>query len=148
MAISEKASARISEKPTLSSVMYATTTACVTFQATELIRWQNYEDGDEIILVGFSRGAFTARSIGGLISSIGLLTKHGLSAFYTIFKDWEYQADPKYKPQFGTASWPVEDKAENWTRPKFTSPAYLKELYKVSRFIWTPLIAEAGPNAE
>ena len=46
----------------------------------------NYEDGDEIFLVGFSRGAFTARSIGGLIASFGLLTRKGLAQFYPIFR--------------------------------------------------------------
>jgi len=35
----------------------------------------NYEPGDEIYLFGFSRGAFTVRSLGGLISKIGLLPK-------------------------------------------------------------------------
>ncbi|MGN2640302.1 phospholipase effector Tle1 domain-containing protein [Nocardia takedensis] len=34
----------------------------------------NWEPGDEIYLFGFSRGAFTARSLAGLISRIGLLT--------------------------------------------------------------------------
>src|SRR4051812_28025598 len=33
----------------------------------------NYVPGDEIFLFGFSRGAFTARSIAGLIGAIGLL---------------------------------------------------------------------------
>ena len=32
-----------------------------------------YVAGDEIILVGFSRGAFTARSVGGMVSNLGLL---------------------------------------------------------------------------
>ncbi|MEW6677647.1 MAG: DUF2235 domain-containing protein [Pseudomonadota bacterium] len=36
---------------------------------------RNYEPGDEIILVGFSRGAYTARALGGLIASQGLLAK-------------------------------------------------------------------------
>lgn len=35
----------------------------------------NYEEGDEIYLFGFSRGSFTVRSLGGLISKIGLLPK-------------------------------------------------------------------------
>jgi hypothetical protein len=35
----------------------------------------NYENGDEIYLVGFSRGAFTARSIAGLIRKCGILQK-------------------------------------------------------------------------
>ena len=39
----------------------------------------NYHPGDEIFLLGFSRGAFTARCIGGLIAEVGLLTKKGLN---------------------------------------------------------------------
>ncbi len=32
-----------------------------------------YEENDEIFLFGFSRGAYTVRSLGGLIRNIGLL---------------------------------------------------------------------------
>ena len=32
----------------------------------------NYVDGDEVILTGFSRGAFTARSVADMIASVGL----------------------------------------------------------------------------
>jgi uncharacterized protein (DUF2235 family) len=35
----------------------------------------NYEPGDEIYLFGFSRGAFTARSIGGMIRKCGILKR-------------------------------------------------------------------------
>ena len=35
----------------------------------------NYEPGDEIYLFGFSRGAFTARSIGGMIRKCGILAR-------------------------------------------------------------------------
>jgi len=34
---------------------------------------RHYEPGDEIHIVGFSRGAYTARALGGMISSVGLL---------------------------------------------------------------------------
>ncbi|EJL82708.1 hypothetical protein PMI15_02938 [Polaromonas sp. CF318] len=34
---------------------------------------RNYRPGDQIFLFGFSRGAFTARSIGGLVTQFGLL---------------------------------------------------------------------------
>lgn len=34
---------------------------------------RNYEPGDSIVIVGFSRGAYTARALGGLIASQGLL---------------------------------------------------------------------------
>jgi uncharacterized protein (DUF2235 family) len=34
-----------------------------------------YEPGDDIYIVGFSRGAYTARALGGMISSAGLLNR-------------------------------------------------------------------------
>lgn len=57
---------------------------------------QNYVEGDEIILLGFSRGAFTARSIAGLINTVGLLTRSGMVHFYRIFKDYENMNIEKY----------------------------------------------------
>lgn len=39
---------------------------------------QNYEPGDEIFIVGFSRGAYTARSLAGMIGRVGLLTERAL----------------------------------------------------------------------
>jgi uncharacterized protein (DUF2235 family) len=63
---------------------------------------QNYdqEAGDEICLVGFSRGSFTARSIASFISDLGLLTPAGMTFFYPIFQDWENQLKPlkEWKP--------------------------------------------------
>lgn len=58
---------------------------------------QNYVEGDEIILLGFSRGAFTARSIAGLIDTVGLLTRGGMAHFYRIFKDYENMNIVKYE---------------------------------------------------
>jgi uncharacterized protein (DUF2235 family) len=48
----------------------------------------NWQEGDEIVLLGFSRGAFTARSVAGLISAVGVLTRHGMNKFQYVFKDW------------------------------------------------------------
>ena len=39
---------------------------------------QNYEPGDEIFVFGFSRGAYTARSMVGMIGKVGLLTRTAL----------------------------------------------------------------------
>lgn len=46
----------------------------------EAYRWlcENYEVGDQVFLFGFSRGAYTARSLAGLIRTIGFLHKHKL----------------------------------------------------------------------
>lgn len=51
----------------------------------------NYQHGDEIFLFGFSRGAFTARSIAHLIWTMGLLTHRGLVQLDSIFQQWEKQ---------------------------------------------------------
>lgn len=88
----------------------------------------NYQEGDEIFLVGFSRGAFIARSLGSLIAGIGILTRSGLGAFYPIFKDWENQNIPGYRPKLETHSWPLRH------RPKFM---------KGSRHYWHALV-DAG----
>jgi uncharacterized protein (DUF2235 family) len=41
----------------------------------------NYEPGDEIYLFGFSRGAYTARALGGLVTSTGILKKEVFDQF-------------------------------------------------------------------
>jgi uncharacterized protein (DUF2235 family) len=43
---------------------------------------------DEIVIVGFSRGAFTARAIASIVSDIGLLTREGMENFWGVFNDW------------------------------------------------------------
>lgn len=58
---------------------------------------KNYVPGDEIYLTGFSRGAFTARSIGGLIGDFGLLTVEGLDYLVDIVEDWEHAGQAEYK---------------------------------------------------
>ena len=43
---------------------------------------QNYVPGDEIYLFGFSRGAYTARCLAGLIRNCGILTSEFSAAFF------------------------------------------------------------------
>jgi uncharacterized protein (DUF2235 family) len=50
----------------------------------------NYDPGDQIFLFGFSRGAYTARSIAGLIYNLGILTRnnlHRVNEAYRNYKD-------------------------------------------------------------
>ncbi|SPQ26282.1 f2c554e2-bbd5-44f9-9491-0f6b106457e8 [Thermothielavioides terrestris] len=51
----------------------------------------NYVDGDDIVLIGFSRGAFTARSVADMIAS-------GLDHFHTIFEDYENMGSSSRHP--------------------------------------------------
>lgn len=49
----------------------------------------NYVKGDELFIFGFSRGAYTARSLGGLIRNCGILTRdkaHLIPRAYTIYR--------------------------------------------------------------
>ncbi|ERS96084.1 hypothetical protein HMPREF1624_07620 [Sporothrix schenckii ATCC 58251] len=95
----------------------------------------NYHGGDRIVLAGFSRGAFTARSVADLIASVGLLTAAGVDRFYDIFDDYENMADPKRTPQqficpVGTLEAFAGQKGEAWieweNRRKTQYRAWLK----------------------
>ncbi|KAK4934660.1 hypothetical protein LTR66_015563, partial [Elasticomyces elasticus] len=73
-----------------------------TFLATNYIDYDTDKTSqqDSIFLIGFSRGAFTARSLGGLIGALGLLRKPALRYFYMIFKDWENAGAKNSEPLF------------------------------------------------
>ncbi len=57
-----------------------------------------YEPGDEIYIFGFSRGAFTARSLTGLIRSSGLLPRAGLNNLDKIVARYRRRGDPTTHP--------------------------------------------------
>ncbi|MBB3695195.1 DUF2235 domain-containing protein [Sphingomonas sp. BK580] len=57
-----------------------------------------YDDGDEIYIFGFSRGAFTARSLAGLIAKCGLL--HRGSALSAVALYERYQLDAEVRPRW------------------------------------------------
>ncbi|KAF2871862.1 hypothetical protein BDV95DRAFT_628361 [Massariosphaeria phaeospora] len=80
----------------------------------------NYHPGDEIFLLGFSRGAFTARSIAGLIGEVGLLTKKGLHALPEVFEDVQQRRNPRYVPKNPNVPFP--------NKPSADSPRYKHEL--------------------
>jgi uncharacterized protein (DUF2235 family) len=60
----------------------------------------NYRPGDEIFLFGFSRGAFTARSLAGLVGLIGVLQKIDMENFGQIYEI--YQSRTYRKKIFST----------------------------------------------
>jgi uncharacterized protein (DUF2235 family) len=58
----------------------------------------NYEDEDEIYLFGFSRGAYTARSLAGLIYCSGLLKRQYIRKIpeaYELYRNREEDAHPR-----------------------------------------------------
>lgn len=81
----------------------------------------NYSPGDEIFLIGFSRGAYTVRAIAGMIGTVGLLTKKGLQYWPEIFKDVIHRHDRRYRPK--------EPNIPFRNKPRM-GPAYRDELWK------------------
>jgi uncharacterized protein (DUF2235 family) len=81
---------------------------------------QNYIEGDELFFIGFSRGAFTARSIAGLIDNMGVLTKAGLPTLSIVFKDFENRANPNYESPYPNDPFP--------NKPSAKDPRYKREL--------------------
>ena len=61
---------------------------------------ENYEDGDEIYVIGFSRGAFQARSLAGLIALAGIARS---AAPETVADVWDYYEQNKLEPDAGAA---------------------------------------------
>ena len=59
---------------------------------------QNYEQGDELFLFGFSRGAFTVRSLSGLIRNSGILKIENLDLIpmsYSIYRSRKLDLQPR-----------------------------------------------------
>ena len=57
---------------------------------------ENDVQDDQIYFFGFSRGAFTARSVAGMCATLGLITKSAMRYFYQIFQDFENAGDSSY----------------------------------------------------
>jgi uncharacterized protein (DUF2235 family) len=65
----------------------------------------NYEDGDEIYLFGFSRGAYTVRSLGGLIARFGLLPRKYIRETPKAYEYYRLRdTDPEYEEKHKKAN--------------------------------------------
>jgi len=64
--------------------------------------WAAGEEANQIFIFGFSRGAYTARSLGGLIATCGLARDSTLSTdwLYSRYRDRKSGADPIWKLDF------------------------------------------------
>lgn len=65
----------------------------------------NYAPGDEIFLFGFSRGAFTVRSIAGMIRNVGILKRHKRHLANEAFRRYvarskKWHPDSEYSKKF------------------------------------------------
>lgn len=58
----------------------------------------NYVKGDEIYLFGFSRGAYTARSLGGLIRNCGIIRNDDLGLINQSYLNYRRRDDKEWAP--------------------------------------------------
>ena len=68
----------------------------------------NYNVGDKIMVFGFSRGAFTARTIAGVISDIGICEKEELNKFpdlWNLYKHFKSKKEHHGKRFFHSEAW-------------------------------------------
>lgn len=102
---------------------------------------------DQIVILGFSRGAYTARAIASLISDVGLLTKMGMENFWAIFGDWMKQDVEGEQSKWFSATYPdIAKKFQqaNGRKIAFTDKEYRETLIQVS--FPAVGIARAGTN--
>ena len=82
----------------------------------------NYTPGDEIYIFGFSRGAFTARSLAGLIRKCGIIPKSRTRAIddaYTFYRRDDVIPDDPLAQQFRAEKSPdtiMKDRDREWRR--------------------------------
>lgn len=84
----------------------------------------NYVEGDEIIILGFSRGAYTARFVAGLLGIIGILSRVGMVHFKPIVE--LYKTSAKDKTAFDTALKNYKEDAKTLMRPEDWSTTFDK----------------------
>ncbi|KAF3931314.1 hypothetical protein ABW19_dt0204345 [Dactylella cylindrospora] len=73
----------------------------------------NFEPGDEIFMFGFSRGAFTVRTLCGLISQFDLIDRYDLDLFpdlYTAYKSRTYEKQAEFNKIYDAQSVFLGDK--------------------------------------
>jgi len=86
----------------------------------------NYEPGDEIYIFGFSRGAFTARSLAGLIRKAGIISKAKVGRIAEAFN---FYKAPDIRP---------DDEPAQEFRAEYSYHTLMKELDRVWRRNWAP----------
>lgn len=78
----------------------------------------NYHVGDEIFLFGFSRGAYTVRSLSGFINTVGLLPKTDIHWLPLAYRYYRTKPDQRKKPRFTRLETLLADNAEEFRHPR------------------------------
>ena len=99
---------------------------------------RNYQKDDRIFLIGFSRGAYTVRSLGGMVSKCGLLDLSGLSD-----NDLWKRVDSAYKKGYRKSA-NKKDWAKNWAFHKSNAAGSIVDIHFIG--VWDTVGALGVPN--
>ena len=89
---------------------------------------ENYSEGDEIFIFGFSRGAYTARSLAGLIAKLGILkpgSPIGVAQLFSRYKRSDEETIGKLRELQDTGKLENITLEERWML-KYSQPAKIK----------------------
>lgn len=71
-------------------------------QSTYRFLANNYVEGDDVFLFGFSRGAYTVRSLSGMLEAVGLLGKSDLRFVPEAYEYYQLEPEKRVKSKFHT----------------------------------------------
>ena len=86
---------------------------------------ENFDDGDEIFIFGFSRGAYTARSLSGLISKCGILKLGAPLSIEQLYARYRLYVAPTIRSLLGKALPPDACIEEKWLA-RYSQPTKIK----------------------
>jgi uncharacterized protein (DUF2235 family) len=86
---------------------------------------ENFDDGDEIFIFGFSRGAYTARSLSGLISKCGILRLGAPLSIEQLYARYRLYVAPTIRSLLGKPL-PADASIEERWLTKYSRPTQTK----------------------
>ncbi|WP_262048161.1 DUF2235 domain-containing protein [Bradyrhizobium sp. Bra78] len=86
---------------------------------------ENFDDGDEIFIFGFSRGAYTARSLSGLISKCGILRLGAPLSIEQLYARYRLYVAPTIRSLLGKPLAADASIEERWLT-KYSQPAKIR----------------------
>lgn len=86
---------------------------------------ENFDDGDEIFIFGFSRGAYTARSLSGLISKCGILRLGAPLSIEQLYVRYRLYVAPTIRSLLGMPLAQDASLEERWLT-KYSRPTKIK----------------------
>ena len=69
----------------------------------------NYGKGDDIFLFGFSRGAYTVRSLAGLIGEVGLLVPEATHLIPRLYRAYQRRSLRRFQEEYGDVLQDIQD---------------------------------------